>query len=98
MRDERLFPLFQSLDALPGIGPKLKPTLAHLVGGEHIWDLLLHMPERWLDRRPVETFDALVTGEIATVQGEVHSVKAPYNDRAPTRVELFDGTGFLILS
>jgi ATP-dependent DNA helicase RecG len=98
MRDERLFPLFQSLDALPGIGPKLKPTLEHLVGGEHVWDLLLHMPERWLDRRPVETFDALVTGEIATVQGEVHSVKAPYNDRAPTRVELFDGTGFLILS
>ncbi|MEQ3747178.1 MAG: ATP-dependent DNA helicase RecG [Henriciella sp.] len=98
MRDERLFPLFQPLDALPGIGPKLKPTLEHLVGGEHVWDLLLHMPERWLDRRPVATFDALEIGEIATVQGEVHSVKAPYNDRAPTRVELFDGTGFLILS
>lgn len=98
MRDERLFPLFQSLDALPGIGPKLKPTLEHLVGGTHVWDLLLHMPERWLDRRPVDTFDALVAGEVATVRGEIHSVKAPYNDRAPTRVELFDGTGFLILS
>jgi ATP-dependent DNA helicase RecG len=98
MRDERLFPLFQTLDALPGIGPKLKPTLEHLVGGEHVWDLLLHMPERWIDRRPVDTFDALVPGEVATVQGEVHSVKAPYNERAPTRVELFDGTGFLILS
>lgn len=98
MRDERLFPLFQPLDALPGIGPKLKPTLEHLVGGEHIWDLLLHMPERWIDRRPVDTFDALVPGEVATVRGEIHSVKAPYNDRAPTRVELYDGTGFLVLS
>ena len=98
MRDERLFPLFQPLDALPGIGPKLKPTLEHLVGGEHIWDLLLHMPERWIDRRPVDTFDALIPGEVATVRGEVHSVKAPYNDRAPTRVELYDGTGFLVLS
>ena len=34
MRDERLFPLFQPLDALPGIGPKLKPVLERLVDGE----------------------------------------------------------------
>ena len=98
MRDERLFPLFQQIDALPGIGPKLKPVLEHLVGGETIWDLLLHMPERWLDRRPRDTFDSLVPGEVATVRGEVHAIKAPYNDRAPTRIEMFDGTGFLTLT
>ena len=98
MRDERLFPLFQPLDALPGIGPKLKPILEHLVDGETIWDLLLHMPERWLDRRPVDSFENLVPGEIATVRGEVHAIKAPYNDRAPTRIEMYDGTGFLTLT
>lgn len=98
MRDERLFPLFQPLDALPGIGPKLKPVLERLVGGEHIWDLLLHMPERWLDRRPRESFDDVIPDEVATVRGEVHGVKAPYNDRAPTRVLLFDGSGFLTLT
>jgi ATP-dependent DNA helicase RecG len=98
MRDERLFPLFQPLDALPGIGPKLKPVLERLVGGEHIWDLLLHMPERWLDRRPRESFDEVIPDEVATVRGEVHAVKAPYNDRAPTRVLLFDGSGFLTLT
>jgi len=98
MRDERLFPLFEPLDALPGIGPKLKPVLERLVSGEAIWDLLLHMPERWLDRRPRETFDDIVAEEIATVRGEVHAVKAPYNDRAPTRVLLFDGSGFLTLT
>ena len=98
MRDERLFPLFQPLDALPGIGPKLKPVLERLVGGETIWDLLLHMPERWLDRRPRDNFEDLIPDEIATVRGEVHAVKAPYNDRAPTRILLFDGTGFLTLT
>ncbi len=98
MRDERLFPLFQPLDALPGIGPKLKPTLERLVGGEAIWDVLLHMPERWLDRRPRESFDDIIPDEIATVRGEVHAVKAPYNERAPTRIQLFDGSGFLTLT
>lgn len=98
MRDERLFPLFQSLDALPGIGPKLKPVLERLVGGETIWDLLLHMPERWLDRRPRDSFDEIIPDEIATVRGEVHAVKAPYNERAPTRIQLFDGSGFLTLT
>ena len=98
MRDEILFPLFQSLDALPGIGPKLKPALEHLVGGETVWDLLLHMPERWLDRRPVDSFENLIPGEVATVRGEIHAVKAPYNDRAPTRIEMYDGTGFLTVT
>ena len=98
MRDERLFPLFQPLDALPGIGPKLKPLLERLVGGGTVWDLLLHMPERWLDRRPRDSFDDLVAEEIATVRGEVHAVKAPYNDRAPTRIQLFDGSGFLTIT
>lgn len=98
MRDERLFPLFQPLDALPGIGPKLKPVLERLVGGETVWDVLLHMPERWLDRRPRDSFDDLAPDEVATVRGEVHAVKAPYNDRAPTRIVLFDGSGFLTLT
>ncbi|MEM9938238.1 MAG: ATP-dependent DNA helicase RecG [Pseudomonadota bacterium] len=98
MRDERLFPLFQPLDDLPGIGPKLKPVLEYLVGGEAVWDLLLHMPERWLDRRPVDSFENLQPGEVATVRGEVHAIKAPYNERAPTRIEMFDGTGFLTVT
>ncbi|MEL7393953.1 MAG: ATP-dependent DNA helicase RecG [Pseudomonadota bacterium] len=98
MRDERLFSLFQPLDALPGIGPKLKPVLERLVGGETIWDLLLHMPERWLDRRPRDSFDDLIPDEVATVRGEVHAVKAPYNERAPTRIQMFDGSGFLTLT
>ncbi|MEM1035660.1 MAG: ATP-dependent DNA helicase RecG [Pseudomonadota bacterium] len=98
MRDERLFPLFQPLDALAGIGPKLKPTLERLTGGDTVCDILLHMPDRWLDRRPRDTFDDLVADEVATVRGEVQAVISPYTDRAPTRVRLFDGSAFLTLT
>ena len=98
MRDARLFPLYQTVDVLPGIGPKLKLALDRLLSGETVLDLLLHLPERWLDRRPRDSFDALIPDEVATVRGEVHAVKAPYNDRAPTRVLLFDGSGFLTLT
>ncbi len=97
MRDARLFPLFEPLDTLPGIGPKLCPVFERLVDGDRVWDLLLHLPERWLDRRVRATFDDLEPGETATVCGEVHSYKAPYGDRQPHRVILFDGTGFLTL-
>lgn len=97
MRDERLFPLFQPVDTLPGIGPKLLSAFERLLHGTAIWDLLLHLPERWLDRRVRDSFESVEIGEVATVRGEVHGVKAPYNDRAPHRVQLYDGTGFLTL-
>ena len=62
MRDERLFPLFAELDTLPGIGPKLKIAFERLLGGTSVWDLLLHLPERWLDRRIRASFDDMVPG------------------------------------
>lgn len=98
MRDERLFPLFEPLDTLPGIGPKLKPALERLVEGETAWDLLLHLPQKWLDRRVRETFAEVELGEVATVKGEVQTYKPPYSAKAPHRVRLADETGFLTLA
>lgn len=98
MRDERLFPLFADLQTLTGVGPKLKPALQRLVDGTTIWDLLLHLPERWLDRRVRDSFDQIEIGEVATVVGEVHAYHRPYSEKSPHRVQLFDGTGFLTLA
>ncbi|MFN3314435.1 MAG: ATP-dependent DNA helicase RecG [Hyphomonas sp.] len=98
MRDERLFPLFAGLETLSGVGPKLSPVLQRLVGGNTVWDLLLHLPDRWLDRRVRAHFDQTMPGEIATVQGEVHAYHAPFNDKSPHRVQLADETGFLTLA
>ena len=86
MRDERLFPLFEPLDSLSGVGPKLKPALERLAGGEHVWDLLLHLPERWVDRRVRPSIEATEFGEVATVKGEVHAYHPPYNEKSPHRV------------
>ena len=98
MRDARLFPLFAELSTLPGIGPKTKPALERLVGGEHIWDLLLHLPQRWLDRRVRDSIDACEFDEVATVRGTVHGYTPPYSAKAPHKIQLFDGTGFLTLT
>lgn len=98
MRDERLFSLFEPVTALSGVGPKLAPALHRLTGGEAIWDLLLHLPERWVDRRVKHTFDSIEFDEVATVQGEVHAYQAPHTAKSPHRIQLFDGTGFLTLS
>ncbi len=98
MRDERLFPLFANVETLTGVGPKLAPQIARLTGGDTVWDLLLHLPERWIDRRVRSTFEAALPGEIATLRGEVHAHHIPYSDKSPYRVQLFDGTGFLTLA
>jgi len=90
--------MFAGLETLTGVGPKLKPLLERLVDGDTLWDLLLHLPERWVDRRVRASFEQVVFGEVATVQGEVHAYQAPYSDKAPHRIQLFDGTGFLTLA
>ncbi|HRJ00007.1 MAG TPA: ATP-dependent DNA helicase RecG [Hyphomonas sp.] len=98
MRDERLFPLFASLDSLAGVGPKLLPLLQRLTGGTTVWDLVLHLPERWVDRRVRATFEDTIPGEVATVRGDVVVHHAPYNDRSPYRIQLGDESGFLTLA
>lgn len=98
MRDERLFPLFAGLETLTGVGPKLLPLLQRLTGGSTVWDLVLHLPDRWLDRRVRASFEETTPGEVVTVQGEVHAYHQPYNDKSPHRVQLVDSTGFLTLA
>jgi ATP-dependent DNA helicase RecG len=97
MRDERLFPFFASLTALKGLGPKLAPVVARLVGGDRVGDMLFHLPERWLDRRLRSHFDETCFGEVATVGGAVQSVETGRTETQPARVRLADETGFLTL-
>ena len=97
MRDERLFSLFAEVDTLPGIGPKLKIAFERLLGGTTVWDLLLHLPERWLDRRIRASFEEMVPGEVTTVRGEVQSHIASKGGNQPYRVRLADESGFLTL-
>lgn len=96
MRDPVLYPFYADLASLPGIGPKMRPVLARLIGGETVLDLLYHLPTNWIDRRNRATFADAVPGEIATVTGLVDDLAHGYG-KQPARVRLRDATGFLTL-
>jgi ATP-dependent DNA helicase RecG len=96
MRDPVLYPFYADISTLPGVGPKVKPVLARLIGGETLLDLIYHLPTSWIDRRNRATFADAKFGEIATVTGFVDQLQPAYG-KGPTRVRLRDDTGFLTL-
>jgi ATP-dependent DNA helicase RecG len=97
MRDPVLYPFYADIDGLPGVGPKVKPVLARLIGGETLLDLIFHLPVSWIDRRNRATIDSVQVGEVATVTGIVDKLDHARN-KLPARVRLRDDTGFITLS
>jgi ATP-dependent DNA helicase RecG len=97
MRDPVLYPFYADISSLPGVGPKVKPVLARLIGGETLLDLIFHLPVSWIDRRNRATIDAVQVGEVATVTGIVDKVEHA-RAKFPARVRLRDDTGFITLT
>ncbi|MFT3724945.1 MAG: ATP-dependent DNA helicase RecG [Hyphomonadaceae bacterium] len=96
MRDPVLYPFYNDLSSLPGVGPKVRPVLARLIGGEAYLDLLFHLPTSWIDRRNRASIEALQVGEVATVTATVDQV-TPSHGKWPSRIRLRDETGLLTL-
>jgi len=91
MRPEVLFPLFTSIEQLPGIGPKLAGLMARLAGGRVV-DLLFHLPVGLTDRRRMPPIPECRDGEIVTLRVTVQRhIPAPRRGR-PYRV-LCSGEG-----
>jgi ATP-dependent DNA helicase RecG len=97
MRDAILFPFYNDLSSLPGVGPKLRPALARLIGGETWLDLIFHLPTSWIDRRNRATIDEVQAGEIATITGTVDKIEHA-RMKFPARIRLRDDTGFITLA
>lgn len=97
MRDPALYQFYKDIDSLPGVGPKVRPVLARLIGGETWLDLLFHLPTSWIDRRNRATIASVEVGEIATVTGTVDKLEHA-RMKFPARVRLRDDTGFITLS
>ncbi|MXO90086.1 ATP-dependent DNA helicase RecG [Pontixanthobacter aquaemixtae] len=91
MRPEVLNPLFVEVDALDGIGPKLKKPLDKL-GLTRVRDLAYHLPERFVTRRAVENLDEASVGEHVVVALTPTEHKSPYG-RGPYRVLAQDSVG-----
>jgi ATP-dependent DNA helicase RecG len=98
VQPDSLVPLFAPLTTLRGIGPTVTALLKRAIGGERLIDLLLHLPEGYLDRRArptlKEALQAAKPGQVATLEIEVVRHEPPANPRQPWRVVVTDGTGF----
>lgn len=88
-RPEQLFPLFASLETLPGIGPKTAKLLANLTIATPK-DLLLTLPTGGIDRTPVASVrDAALPG-VVTVPVTVGRHMPPATRGRPYRIEVED--------
>jgi ATP-dependent DNA helicase RecG len=104
MRPAVLNPLFASVTALSGIGPKLEKLLARLIGrdGEkpRLVDLLFHLPSGLVDRRNRPKLSEVEPGAVVTVAVTIdrHRPPPPHRPRAPYNIEASDDTSTLTIT
>ena len=104
MRPNILNPLFATLTALPGIGPKLEKIFARLLNrdGEppHLIDLLFHLPTGFVDRRNQPKLSEVVPDTVVTVAVTVerHRPPPPNRPRVPYNIDVGDDTNTLTIT
>ena len=104
MRPPVLNPLFATISALPGIGPKLEKLFQRLLGrdGEppRLVDLLFHMPTGFVDRRNQPKLRDVIPDTVVTVAVTVdhHRPPPPNRPRAPYNIEASDETNTLTIT
>ncbi len=86
MRPESLYPLFQPVSSIAGVGPRLAGLIARVAGPRKL-DLCLRLPTGLVDRRFTPSLAEAPDGRIATltVSVEAHQPPPP-GRRAPYRV------------
>ena len=103
-RPIELTPFFASLRSFKGVGPQLNALLSRFfsaqdTGGPIALDLLMHMPERAIDRRKQSSIRGAQPGEISTLKLHIDAhFPAPRVKRnIPHRVSAHDETGEITL-
>lgn len=87
---------FRSIRNLPGVGPKMQPLLRKLLGGECLIDLLFHAPVDVIDRRFSPALKETVSGQVATLKGEVRTTQFAPRGK-PTKIICQNEYGFFEL-
>jgi len=90
MRPEALNPLFVEIEALEGVGPKLRKPLEKL-GLSRVRDIIFHLPERFVTRRAIADLDAGSEGEqivvaLTPIEHRSSSGRGPYRVLAQDEV------------
>jgi len=91
MRPDRLNPLFAAADSLKGVGPGLARPLEKL-GLTRVRDLAYHLPDRFVQRRAVDSLDAASVGENIVIRLTAREYRAPAG-RGPFRIMAEDSLG-----
>jgi len=98
MRPEILFPLFKTVESLPGIGPRMATLIARLAG-PHVKDVLFHKPVGVIDRSLRSLITEAPEGRIVTIEATVEEhIPAPRGSFRPYKVRMSDESGFLHLT
>ena len=92
MRPEILFPLFTSVQSLPGIGPRLAGLLSKITG-PNIIDLCWHLPSGIVDRRYSPKVADAIPGLIATMTIEIFDHQPPKIRKLPYKIICGDESG-----
>jgi len=85
MRPDILFPLFAPLTSLRGIGPKMAPLYKRLCG-EHVVDLLWHLPTGMIDRGYSPKLRQAEKGRVATLVITIAEHAPPKTPKLPYRI------------
>jgi ATP-dependent DNA helicase RecG len=88
-----LAPLFAPVTTLRGIGPAVGKLIARVAGGDRVIDLLLHMPDSYLDRTARPVIRDAMPGTVATLAVEVVRHERPASSRQPWRIVVRDDSG-----
>ena len=96
LRPEILFPLFAPVTALKGLGARFG-RLVEKAAGQHVVDLIWHVPTGLIDRRFAPKLAEAVPGNIVTLTVMVEAHQPPSSSRLPYRVRCSDDTGFITL-
>ena len=86
----------QTIESLPGVGPKLAERLAKL-GVLRVGDLVCLLPQRYEDRTALRPLGSLVPGEKALIEGDVQLAEVAFRRRRQLLCRLADGTGAMTL-
>ncbi|HUC49980.1 MAG TPA: ATP-dependent DNA helicase RecG [Xanthobacteraceae bacterium] len=104
MRPPILNPLFASLSALSGVGPKLEKLFGRLLGREdeppRVIDLLFHLPTGFVDRRNQPRLSEIKPDTVVTVAVTIdkHRAPPPNRPRAPYNIDASDDTNTLTIT
>lgn len=93
MRPEILFPLFTSVDRLPGVGKKLAPLLTKLCGSTR-WAVLRHLPVGVATRHRIERLAEIAEETLVAIPVTIEGHQEPFRRRtSPYRVYCSDAAG-----